>query len=154
MFNCLRQPVSMFRGELSSLLCSAEAEVRQRQGRQSLGPDPGAAFRGAGLVGPGSRSHTLFPVGAGLERRACAHEEAPPTLVPQRGPACRRAPGRSQAAGRGGRPWGAVSVASPSVRCCFHRDSWGASESSDAGRPGRKRMWGKAGLPCVILDAV
>lgn len=49
---------------------------------------------------------------------------------------------------------GAVSVASPSIRCCFHRDFWWASESSDVGRRGRKCMWGKAGLLCVILDAL
>lgn len=87
------------RGVLSSTALFPEAEVWRRQGRQSLGSDPGAAFRGAGLVGPGSRSHALFPVGAGLERRACAHEEAPPTLVSQQGPSCRRAPGKSQAVG-------------------------------------------------------
>lgn len=67
----------------------------QRQSSQSLDPDPGAAFWGAGLVAPSSRNHTLFPVGTGLERRTRSHEEAPQMLIYTGSPECRKPQGKS-----------------------------------------------------------
>lgn len=46
-----------------------------------MGQDSRAAFWGAGLVGPNSRSHTLLQMGTGLERRTSSHEETHQTLV-------------------------------------------------------------------------
>lgn len=85
----------MSRGDTALLF--PEAEMWQHQGSQSLGQDPGADFWGAGLMEPGGRSHALFPVGTGLERRTHAHEEAPPTPVSTGGPEYRKRQGKSSA---------------------------------------------------------
>lgn len=67
----------------------------QHQGSQRLGQDSGAAFWGAGLVGPDSRNHTLLQVGTGLERRTSSHEETHQTLVSPGNSEFRKAQGKS-----------------------------------------------------------
>lgn len=81
--------------EVTLYFCFSEAEMWQNQGSQRLGQDPGAAFWGAGLVASDGRSHTLLPVGTGLERRTSSHEETYQTLVSAGGPESRKAQGKN-----------------------------------------------------------
>ena len=76
--------------------CFPETEMWQHQGGQCVDQNPGAAFWGAGLVESDGRSHTLLPVGTGLERRTGSYAETHQTLISMGGPESRKAQGKNQ----------------------------------------------------------
>ena len=107
--------------------CFPETEMWQHQGSQCVDQNPGAAFWGAGLVVSDGRSHTLLPVGTGLERRTSSYAETHQTLISTGGPESRNAQGKN---------WMQQDRMLPDRKCvgrcllsfsiwCFHQECFG-----------------------------
>ena len=81
--------------EVMLYFCFPETEMWQHQGGQCVDQNPGAAFWGVGLMASDGRSHTLLPVGIGLERMTGSYAEAHQTLISTGGPESRKAQGKN-----------------------------------------------------------